>query len=197
MIKLPPLPYAQDALEPYISSQTVSYHYGKHHKTYVDKLNGLLEDHPLKDAPLEDIVKQSSGAMFNNAAQIWNHTFYWESLSEQHQQKPSGALSQAITDTYGSLESFIEQFSEKAATLFGSGWVWLVIDANRTLQIIQTKDAQTPLTTESVAILTCDVWEHAYYLDTQNARPNYIQNFWKVVNWQHLEIRYQQALEQS
>ena len=195
MFELPMLPYERTALEPYISEETLSYHYGKHHQTYVDKLNGLIEGTPFADMSLEEIIRQSDKGIFNNAAQVWNHTFYWENLSAKHGQEPQGDLLTAINDTYGSLEAFKDQFTQKALTLFGSGWTWLVIDANNQLQIVQTSNADTPITQNLKPILTCDVWEHAYYLDTQNARPKYLENFWAIVNWDVVLMRYQGAIK--
>ena len=195
MLTIPALPYPKTGLAPYISEETLNYHYGKHHQTYVNKLNELIKGTELADKSLEDIILTSSGTIFNNAAQIWNHTFYWESLSDKHDQQPSGELLTAIETTFESLESFIEQFSTQAATLFGSGWVWLVMDKNNTLSIVQTQNADLPMTQGMQALLTCDVWEHAYYLDTQNARPQYIENFWHLVNWEKVSERYKQALD--
>ena len=195
MFSLPSLPYSEKDLEPYISEKTISYHYGKHHQTYVDNLNRLIADSPLKDLSLEEIIAKSDGVLFNNAAQVWNHTFYWESLSENHKQQPSNLMDKTLSEHFGSSKEFIETFSQQAATLFGSGWTWLVLDQDGKLKIIQTKDAETPITMGMIPLLTCDVWEHAYYLDTQNARPKYIENFWQVVNWHNVEQRYLQALQ--
>ena len=192
MIELPQLPYEKNGLSPYITQETLAYHYGKHHQTYVNKLNALIKDTPLESLALEDIILRSSGAIFNNAAQVWNHTFYWESLSDQHNQTPKGSLLLAINKYFGSLDAFIEQFSEQAAGVFGSGWCWLVLNPDDfSLSIQTTANADLPMTQNLHALLTCDVWEHAYYLDTQNQRPKYIENFWKVVNWSQVEKRYQ------
>ena len=180
---LPDLPYAMDALEPHISRETLEYHYGKHHRTYVDKLNGLLEGTELAGASLEDVVRGSSGGVFNNAAQVWNHTFYWHCLSPSGGGKPDGALAKAIDDAFGSFEDFHKQFSDKAVTLFGSGWAWLVKQPDGKLAIVQTSNAETPLTGKNEPLLTCDVWEHAYYIDYRNARPKYLEAFWQLVNW--------------
>jgi Fe-Mn family superoxide dismutase len=180
---LPELPYAMDALEPHISRETLEYHYGKHHRTYVEKLNGLIEGTKLADAPLEDIVRDSSGGVFNNAAQVWNHTFYWHCLSPKGGGKPGGELAKAIDDAFGSFEEFHKQFSDKAVTLFGSGWAWLVKQPDGKLAIVQTGNAETPLTGKDKALLTCDVWEHAYYVDYRNDRGAYVKAWWNLVNW--------------
>ncbi|MDC3181020.1 superoxide dismutase [Gammaproteobacteria bacterium] len=193
MFTLPKLPYPRNALEPYISSDTVDYHYGKHHQTYVDKLNALLEKDETRS--LIEIIQSSDGKIFNNAAQVWNHTFYWESLSKTHHQAPLEKMENMLSETFGNYDKFITQFSEQAANLFGSGWVWLVIDEKQTLSIISTANAQTPITMGLTPLLTCDVWEHAYYLDTQNARPKYINNFWNIINWVVVEKRLIQHLE--
>jgi Fe-Mn family superoxide dismutase len=180
---LPDLPYAMNALEPHISRETLEYHYGKHHRTYVEKLNGLIEGTEFAGASLEDIVRRSSGGVFNNAAQVWNHTFYWHCLSPQGGGAPGGELAKAIDAAFGSFEAFHQQFSDKAVTLFGSGWAWLVKKPDGKLAIVQTGNAETPLTGADVPLLTCDVWEHAYYIDYRNARPKYLEAFWKLVNW--------------
>lgn len=181
--ELPELPWAKDALAPTISPETIDYHYGKHHKAYVDKLNAAVEGTPQADQSLEEIIKSSEGGVFNNAAQIWNHTFYWNCLSPSGGGAPSGAIGDAITSTFGSFEAFKEQFSSSATTLFGSGWAWLVKKSDGTLAITQTANAGTPMTDGDTALLTIDVWEHAYYVDYRNARPSYIDAFWKLVNW--------------
>ena len=194
MFQLPPLPYSEDALAPYISSNTIKYHYGKHHNTYVDKLNGLVKDTDLAEQSLEEIILKSDGAIFNNAAQVWNHTFYWHCLSETHHQKPQGALLDAINKHFTDYESFITQFSEKAISVFGSGWCWLVVDPeDLSLKIVTTQNAENPLTSGLKPILTCDVWEHAYYLDTQNQRPKYVENFWEILNWNYVAEQYREA----
>ncbi len=180
---LPDLPYAMDALEPHISRETLDFHYGKHHNAYVTNLNGMIEGTEFTDASLEDIVRHSSGPMFNNAAQIWNHTFYWHCLSPNGGGAPTGDLSAAIGDAFGSLDGFKKEFSDKAVKLFGSGWAWLVKRPDGSLAITQTSNAATPLTGDDVPLLTCDVWEHAYYIDYRNARPKYVEAFWNLVNW--------------
>lgn len=184
---LPSLPYAMDALEPHISRETLEYHYGKHHRTYVEKLNGLIEGTEFASASLEDIVRRSSGGVFNNAAQVWNHTFYWHCLSPQGGGAPKGALAKAIDASFGSFDAFKQQFTDKSVTLFGSGWAWLVKQPGGQLAIVQTGNAETPLTGKDTALLTCDVWEHAYYIDYRNLRPKYLEAFWSLVNWDFVE----------
>ncbi len=181
--KLPPLPYEMNALEPYISAETLEYHYGKHHQTYVTNLNKLVAGTEYEDMSLEDIIKKSSGGLFNNAAQVWNHTFYWNCLSPNGGGRPAGALAQAIDAAFGSFDRFKEQFSQTAVTTFGSGWAWLVKNADGSLALMSTSNAGTPMTEGKTALLTCDVWEHAYYIDYRNARPKYVENFWNLVNW--------------
>jgi len=181
--ELPQLPYALDALAPHISKETLEFHYGKHHQTYVTNLNNLIVGTEFEHASLEDIVKKSSGGVFNNAAQIWNHTFYWNSLSPNGGGAPSGKLAEAIHAKWGSVDAFKEAFNKSAAGNFGSGWTWLVKKADGSLDIVNTSNAATPLTTDDIALLTCDVWEHAYYIDYRNARPKYLENFWNLVNW--------------
>lgn len=184
-IELPALPYAQDALEPHISKETLEFHYGKHHNTYVVKLNGLIDGTPDADKSLEEIVQNSSGGVFNNAAQIWNHTFYWHCLSPNGGGEPAGAVADAINGAFGSLAEFKSKFTDSAVNNFGSGWTWLVKNADGSLAIVNTSNAATPLTDEGVTpLLTVDVWEHAYYIDYRNARPNYMEAFWNLVNWE-------------
>ena len=181
--ELPPLPYAQDALEPHCSANTLSFHHGKHHQAYVTKLNELIEGTDKADKSLEEIIKTSSGGLFNQAAQVWNHTFFWNSMKPGGGGKPSGALAQAIDKAFGGLDKFKEQFKAAGVGQFGSGWVWLVKDGGA-LKIVATGNAETPLTKGQTPILTCDVWEHAYYLDYQNRRPDFIQAFLEsLVNW--------------
>lgn len=188
-VELPNLPYAMDVLAPHISPSTLEYHYGKHHRAYVTNLNKLIADTPLDDKSLDDIVYQSQDtAIFNNAAQVWNHTFYWNCLSPFGGGEPRSAkLVSALEKNFGSVGSFIEQFTQKATSLFGSGWVWLVKDKNGNLRITQESNAGTPLTKDLTPILTCDVWEHAYYIDYRNARPKYLHAFWELVNWAYAE----------
>ena len=184
-IELPALPYEMDALAPHISKETLEYHYGKHHKTYVDKLNGLLEGSDFAGKDLETIIKTSQGGIFNNAAQIWNHTFYWHCLSPNGGGAATGAVADAINAAFGSFEKFQQEFATSAANNFGSGWTWLVKKSDGTVAIVNTSNAATPLTDASVTpLLTIDVWEHAYYIDYRNSRPNYIEAFWKLVNWE-------------
>jgi len=180
-IVLPPLPYARDALEPHMSRETLDYHYGKHHKGYVDKVNALLAGSEFEDASLEELVKESSGTLFNNAAQVWNHNFFWKCLSPQRK-SPGRELSKAL-EPLGGYETFREQFDKAAANLFGSGWTWLVKDNGGVLKIVTTANANTPLRDGQVALLTCDVWEHAYYIDHRNDRAAYLKDFWPLVNW--------------
>ncbi len=183
--ELPPLPYARNALEPHISAETLEYHYGKHHQTYVTNLNNLVPGTEYEGLSLEEIVQKSPpGGIFNNAAQVWNHTFYWHSLSPTGGGKPSGALASAIDATFGSFEKFRDAFTQCAVTTFGSGWAWLVKNADGSLALISTSNAGCPLTAGQVPLLTCDVWEHAYYIDFRNARPKYLEAFWKLVNWE-------------
>ncbi|TFL11433.1 superoxide dismutase [Fe] [Pusillimonas caeni] len=181
--ELPPLPYAIDALAPTISKETLEYHYGKHHQTYVTNLNNLIAGTEFESASLEDIIKKSSGGVFNNAAQVWNHTFYWNSLSPNGGGEPSGKLAEAINAKWGGVAAFKEAFNKSAAGNFGSGWTWLVKKPDGSLDIVNTSNAATPLTTADVPLLTCDVWEHAYYIDYRNARPKYLENFWNLANW--------------
>lgn len=188
--ELPALPYAHDALEPIISKQTIEFHYGKHHQAYVNNLNNLVEGTEFADADLETIIKKSSGGIFNNAAQVWNHTFYFEAFAPNAGGEPKGALAEAIVKAFGSFDAFKEAFNKAAATQFGSGWAWLVKDANGDLKIVQTANAANPLTDDLTPVLTCDVWEHAYYLDYQNKRPDYIGKFWDLINWEVVEKRF-------
>ncbi|MCK5894983.1 MAG: superoxide dismutase [Fe] [Endozoicomonadaceae bacterium] len=185
--ELPPLPYERDALEPSISKETLDYHYGKHHNTYVVKLNGLIEGKELENKSLEEIIKSSEGGVFNNAAQIWNHTFYWHCLSPNGGGKPTDSLADAINKAFNSFESFQKTFTESAVNNFGSGWTWLVKNSDGTVAIVNTSNAATPLTTDQTPLLTCDVWEHAYYIDYRNVRPDYLAAFWTLVNWKFAE----------
>lgn len=182
--ELPALPYEKNALEPHISAETLEYHYGKHHATYVTKLNGLVEGTDLAEKSLEEIVKSSEGGVFNNAAQVWNHTFYWNCLSPNGGGEPTGALADAINAKWGSFADFKAAFNDKAVNNFGSSWTWLVKTADGSLDIVNTSNAATPLTDESVTpVMTVDLWEHAYYIDYRNVRPNYMEAFWALVNW--------------
>jgi len=188
--KLPALPYAKDALAPHISAETLEYHYGKHHATYVANLNKLIPGTEFENMALEEIVKKASGGIFNNAAQVWNHMFYWNSLSPQGGGEPSGALADAINKTFGSFAAFKEKFTTTAIGTFGSGWAWLVKNADGSLAVESTSNAGTPLKEGKRALLTCDVWEHAYYIDYRNARANYVEAFWKIVNWKFAEANF-------
>ena len=181
--KLPELPYAKNALAPHISAETLEYHYGKHHATYVANLNKLVAGTEFADLSLEDIVKKASGGMFNNAAQVWNHTFYWNSLSPKGGGEPSGALADAVVKSFGAFAQLKEKLSAAAVTQFGSGWAWLVKNPDGSLAVEQTSNAATPLRDGKKALLTVDVWEHAYYIDYRNARASYVEAFWKLVNW--------------
>ena len=181
--ELPPLPYAIDALAPHISKETLEYHHGKHHKTYVDNLNKLIPGTEFENLSLDDIVRKSSGGMFNNAAQIWNHTFYWNCLAPNAGGKPTGALAAAIDKAFGSFDAFKEKFSQTAIGTFGSGWGWLVKNASGSVEVVSTSNAGCPLTAGQTPLLTCDVWEHAYYIDYRNARAKYVETFWNLVNW--------------
>jgi len=189
--KLPELPYALNALEPHISQETLEYHYGKHHQTYVTNLNNLIKDGELADASLEDIIRKSSGGVFNNAAQVWNHSFYWNCLSPNGGGAPTGALAAAIDEAFGSFDAFKEKFSQTAITTFGSGWGWLVKNASGKLELVSTSNAGNPLTNGQTPLLTCDVWEHAYYVDYRNARPKYVEAFWSLVNWDFVASQFE------
>nr|WP_315597864.1 superoxide dismutase [Fe] [uncultured Cupriavidus sp.] len=180
---LPPLPYAHDALAPHISKETLEFHHDKHHQTYVTNLNNLIKGTEFENASLEEITKKSSGGIFNNAAQVWNHTFYWESMKPNGGGQPTGALADAINAKWGSFDKFKEEFTKTAVGTFGSGWAWLVKKTDGSLDLVSTSNAATPLTTDAKPLLTCDVWEHAYYIDYRNARPKYVEAFWNVVNW--------------
>jgi len=181
---LPDLPYAIDALEPHISKETLEFHHGKHHQTYVTNLNNMLAGSEMEGKSLEDVIASSEGGVFNNAAQIWNHTFYWNSLSPNGGGAPSGALADAINAAYSSYDAFKEKFSASAAGNFGSGWTWLVKNADGSVEIVNTSNAGCVLNNEGqTPLITCDVWEHAYYIDYRNARPKYVEAFWNLVNW--------------
>ncbi|PPC91923.1 MAG: superoxide dismutase [Fe] [Methylobacter sp.] len=182
--ELPALPYAKNALAPHISEETLEYHYGKHHQTYVTNLNNLVPGTEFEGLSLEEIVMKSSGGIFNNAAQVWNHTFYWNSLSPNGGGQPTGAFADALYAKFGSFAAFREEFTKTAITTFGSGWAWLVKDADGSLALVSSSNAATPLTSGQTPLLTCDVWEHAYYIDYRNARPAYLEAFWNLVNWE-------------
>jgi superoxide dismutase, Fe-Mn family len=183
MFQLPTLPYAMDALQPYISKETLEYHYGKHHQTYVNNLNNLVKETEFAELSLEEIIMKANGGIFNNAAQIWNHTFYWNCFTPHSSGEPTGKLADAITKKFGSFAEFKKMFSQSATTLFGSGWAWLTKNVQGELEIVNTNNAELPMRQNKKALLTCDVWEHAYYIDYRNVRANYIENFWKIINW--------------
>lgn len=181
---LPELPYSQSALTPFISQETLEYHYGKHHQTYVTNLNNLTQNTPQASLSLEELIKTSQGGVFNNAAQVWNHTFYWHSMAPKAGGAPHGMIASEINKHFGSFEAFKEQFSKAALGQFGSGWAWLVRDNTGNLTIETTSNAGCPLTAGKTPVLTCDVWEHAYYIDYRNARAKYIEAWWNLVNWE-------------
>ncbi|PJJ99830.1 superoxide dismutase [Fe] [Lysobacteraceae bacterium NML03-0222] len=182
-IELPALPYDRTALEPHISGETIDFHYGKHHKAYVDNLNKMIEGTEFAALSLEEIIQKSQGGMFNNAAQVWNHTFYWNCLSPNGGGEPTGKLLEAINAAFGDFAKFKEEFTKTAIGTFGSGWAWLVQRPDGSLALVSTSNAATPLTGDDKPLLTCDVWEHAYYIDYRNARPTYLEHFWNLVNW--------------
>jgi len=195
--QLPELPYAKDALAPHISAETIEYHYGKHHKAYVDNINRLIPGTEFEKMPLEEIIQKSSGGIFNNAAQVWNHTFYWNCLSPNGGGEPAGELANAITKQFESFAQFKENFTNAAVTLFGSGWVWLVKNSDGSLSVETTSNAGNPLKDGKKALLTCDVWEHAYYIDCRNARAKYLEAFWNLVNWQFVDVPSMWSLKQK
>ncbi len=188
--ELPKLPYAKDALEPYISEKTIDFHYGKHHQGYVTNVNNLIQGTPFEKASLEEIITKAEGGIFNNGAQVWNHTFYFMQFSPDGCREPKDELERAINQKFGSFELFKEAFSKAAATLFGSGWAWLVVDKNGDLEIVQTSNAGNPLKIDKKPLMTCDVWEHAYYIDKKNLRPKYIEDFWKILDWKVISERF-------
>ena len=181
--ELPKLPYENNALEPYISEKTIEFHYGKHHQAYVTNVNNLVQGTTFENASLEEIIMKADGGIFNNGAQVWNHTFYFMQFDPQGCKEPKDDLKVAIHSKFGSFETFKEEFTKAAATLFGSGWAWLVKSENGELEIVQTSNAGNPLRIGKKPLLTCDVWEHAYYIDKKNMRPKYIEDFWKIVDW--------------
>jgi Fe-Mn family superoxide dismutase len=184
---LPDLPYPKDALVPHISAETLQYHHGKHHAAYVANLNKLIVGTQFAEAALEEIIRRASGPIFNNGAQVWNHTFYWKCLAPGAGGEPAGPLAEAISRQFGSFAQFREKFTTAAVSHFGSGWAWLVRDAQGNLGIESTSNAGNPLRDGKTPLLTCDVWEHAYYIDYRNARPAYVDAFWKLVNWRFVE----------
>jgi Fe-Mn family superoxide dismutase len=191
-LSLPTLPFEKNALEPYISAETIEYHHGKHHAAYVNKYNELIKGTDYDGMPLLEVIRKASGPVFNNGAQAFNHDFYWKCLSPE-KTEPFEELKQAIDEAFGSMEQFKEAFTQSAVTLFGSGWTWLIIDTDGKLAIENGSNAETPVRTEGKhPLLTCDVWEHAYYIDTRNARPEYVKNFWNLVNWHFVSENYKQ-----
>ncbi len=187
--ELPKLPYAPDALEPVLSARTIEFHYGKHHQAYVTKLNSLIPGTAFENATLEEMILKSEGGIFNNAAQVWNHTFYWEGFSPKRNTEPSGALLQMINDAFESFDNFKTKYTEAAVNQFGSGWAWLVVDETNKLKIVATGNAANPLRDGLKPLLTCDVWEHAYYIDFQNRRPDYVNSFFTLVDWDLISAR--------
>ncbi|HEX6004590.1 MAG TPA: superoxide dismutase [Burkholderiales bacterium] len=188
--ELPPLPYPLDGLQPHISRETLEYHYGKHHQAYINTLNDIIRGTEYENLSLEDMVRQAQGPVFNNAGQAWNHTFYWNCMSPKGGGKPVGKLGPAIDKAFGSYDEFKKQFSKAAVGTFGSGWAWLVKNGDGSVAIESTSNAGTPLTTDRKPLLTCDVWEHAYYIDYRNRRPDYLNAFWNVVNWSYAADQY-------
>ena len=191
--ELPTLPYAKNALAPHISEETLEFHYGKHHKTYVDNLNNLVPGTEFEGRSLEEIITTSAGGIFNNAAQVWNHTFYWHCLAPNGGGEPTGELADAINAKFGSFENFKEEFTKTSVTTFGSGWGWLVKNAAGELELASTIGAGNPMTDGKTPLLTCDVWEHAYYIDYRNARPAYLKAFWELVNWDYVAEQFANA----
>ena len=188
MIELPKLHYKRDALEPHISQRTIDFHYGQHHAGYVKNLNNLIENSKFENMSLEEIIKNSEGSIFNNAAQVWNHTFYWHCMTPEKDAHPQALLLKTLERDFGSFDNFKQMFIKQAATLFGSGWLWLVCDKEGKLSLLQTSNAETPLTNNELRpLLVCDVWEHAYYLDQQNLRLAYLNEFWQIINWKFVE----------
>lgn len=192
--KLPEMPYALDALNPHISKQTLEFHHGKHHLAYVNNLNNLIPGTQFEEASLETIIKEAEGGIYNNAAQVWNHTFYFASFSPNPKTAPEGNLAEAIRGKFGSFDSFKEEFTKAAGTLFGAGWAWLALNAEGQLEIVKESNAGNPLRQGMTPLLTCDVWEHAYYLDYQNRRPDYLGGFWSLLDWAVIEKRYEEAI---
>jgi Fe-Mn family superoxide dismutase len=182
-IELPPLPYDRAALEPHMSAETLDFHYGKHHKTYVDNANKMIEGTEFADMPLVDIIRRSQGALFNNTAQVWNHTFFWNCMKPNGGGEPTGKLMDAINLAFGDFATFKDEFAKTCIGTFGSGWGWLVQRPDGSLALVSTSNANTPIVSDDTPLLTCDVWEHAYYIDYRNARPKFVEAFWNLVNW--------------
>lgn len=191
--ELPALPYALNALEPHMSAKTLEFHWGKHHAAYINNLNNLIAGTPMENDTLEEIVKKSEGPIFNNAAQAWNHTFFFYTLSPNGKKEPGGKLAEAIQRDFGSFEKMKEEFAKAGATLFGSGWAWLSANKEGKLEITQGPNAQNPLKSGATPLLTADVWEHAYYLDYQNRRPDFLSGLWKIIDWGVVEKRYEDS----
>jgi superoxide dismutase, Fe-Mn family len=188
--ELPKLPYSREALAPFISEETLDFHYGRHHQAYVTNLNGLVPGTEFENADLETIIKRAEGGIFNNGAQVWNHTFYFEAFRKDGRKEPAGDLAEAIKKSFGSFEDFREKFNKSAATIFGSGWAWLAMSEDGSLQIVQESNAGNPLRKGLKPLMTCDVWEHAYYIDYRNKRPDYIKNFWEILDWDIVASRF-------
>lgn len=184
---LPKLKFELDALKPHLSKETLEYHYGKHHKTYVDNLNGLVQNKPEANKSLEQLVKESTGPLFNNAAQHWNHSFYWNCLAPKGGGEPKGKLQELFKKNFGSFADLKTKFTDASVKLFGSGWAWIVKKSDGSLEIVQTTNAENPMKNNATPILTCDVWEHAYYIDYRNARAKYVEAFWNIINWEYVE----------
>ena len=193
--ELPPLNYSPDALAPHISPETIEYHHGKHHLAYVNNLNNLIPGTPYEEASLETMIKKAEGGIFNNAAQIWNHTFYFATFSPSGKKEPHGTLARAIESEFGSFTGFMEAFTKAATTLFGSGWAWLSMKPDGRLTVTQEQNAGNPMRSGLVPLMTCDVWEHAYYIDYRNRRPDYIKSFWELLDWNIIGDRYDEALK--
>lgn len=181
--KLPDLPFAKDALQPHMSAETFDYHYGKHHQAYVTKLNELIKGSKYEKMDLVEIILSSEGGVFNNAAQHWNHSFFWNCLTPKGGGNPTGKVAESINKKWGNFDKFKEEFAKNATTNFGSGWTWLVLNKSGDIEIFNTSNAQTPMTSGQKALLTLDIWEHAYYIDYRNSRPNFVNAFWNLVNW--------------
>lgn len=187
---LPELPYPQNALEPHVSAETLDYHHGKHHRAYVNKLNELIKGTKYEFMPLEEVIMNSEGGIFNNAAQIWNHTFFWNCMAPKAGGNPTGKVAKAIEEKWGSFDKFKEEFSKSAVGNFGSGWTWLVVNKDNKIDIWNSSNAQTPMTQGMKALMTLDVWEHAYYIDYRNQRPKFVEAFWNLVNWDFVNKNY-------
>lgn len=193
--ELPPLKFAPGDLAPHISPETLEYHHGKHHQAYVNNLNNMIPGSPFEEATLETMIRKAEGGIFNNAAQVWNHTFYFATFSKSGKRTPSGTVAKAIDAEYGSFDAFREAFTKAATTLFGSGWAWLCMKPDGRLTITQESNAGNPIRSGLIPLMTCDVWEHAYYIDYRNRRPDYIKGFWELLDWKVIGERYDEALK--